>query len=574
MPPRLLRPGPLAVPPRRRGDAGRGAEGTEARVDQIDAALQVNPVGGFLLPDHLDETLEVFGADGEPLGEMLHEAVERRGDVGDRRRAATGPADAGPRFGLDAGAAAARPASPPALVAADAAARGRRAGRRPTPTGESALTALLRAIDTTLWTVDTFAAFGSRARRRPGRPADRGRARAAASCSCSRRTDVDLSDPARAARVGGRRTRLARYAFPVPHRRADPHRRRRPRLLRRRRLRALRIVDKAIAGSAAEAGRSRGQLGLIDASSGMPAARPDRPPLHRRHRRRRHAAAAPRPDGDADHPHAPGRPGAPHLAACCPASSSQLARDWVGPGLAAIAPSLRTGPVLVETDLDADRQVRLPKVSVFGKDQDFWWRDTPATWRNDAILAATQTALLPATPGRAARGLGAGRARRAAAADGRGRREPLRRSRAAAARAVRRRPRGPARLLAAAACRLRPGGARTRRARRRRRRAVGAGGARARRAAPSGRTDLWLPIGPARVLGGQAERPARASPGRVRAIAVHPDGRADLRGRRRTAASGTPPTAARTGSPWAGSRRHRHSPHLGWRTGTPAARSW
>ena len=81
-----------------------------------------------------------------------------------------------------------------------------------------------------------------------------------------------------------------------------------------------------------------------------------------------------------------------------PRKALALARDWVGPGLAKIAPSLRTGPVLVETDLDKDKQVRLPKVSVFGKDQNFLWRDTPATWRTDAILAATQTALLPDTP--------------------------------------------------------------------------------------------------------------------------------------------------------------------------------
>ena len=81
-----------------------------------------------------------------------------------------------------------------------------------------------------------------------------------------------------------------------------------------------------------------------------------------------------------------------------PRQTVALARDWVGPGLAALAPSLRTGPVLVETDLDPKQQVRLPKVSVFGKDQNFLWRDTPATWRTDAILAATQTALLPDTP--------------------------------------------------------------------------------------------------------------------------------------------------------------------------------
>ena len=81
-----------------------------------------------------------------------------------------------------------------------------------------------------------------------------------------------------------------------------------------------------------------------------------------------------------------------------PRKALALARDWVGPGLQAIAPSLRTGPVLVETDLAAEGQVRLPKVSVFGKDQNFLWRDTPASWRTDAILAATQSALLPDSP--------------------------------------------------------------------------------------------------------------------------------------------------------------------------------
>ena len=81
-----------------------------------------------------------------------------------------------------------------------------------------------------------------------------------------------------------------------------------------------------------------------------------------------------------------------------PRETLQLARDWVAPGLAALAPTLRTGPLLVETDLEDKQQVRLPKVSVYGSNQAFLWRDTPASWRTDAILAATQTALLPDTP--------------------------------------------------------------------------------------------------------------------------------------------------------------------------------
>jgi hypothetical protein len=161
----------------------------------------------------------------------------------------------------------------------------------------------------------------------------------------------------------------------------------------------VRLVDKAIAGRAAEGGRSRGQLGLLAsaAASGMPAAVPiDHP----------YVAGTDDADTLVLHVgqtvtltllmHPAGR--ASLTSGVLPRKALALARDWVGPGLARIAPSLRTGPVLVETDLDTEGQVRLPKVSVFGKDQNFLWRDTPATWRTDAILAATQTALLPDTP--------------------------------------------------------------------------------------------------------------------------------------------------------------------------------
>ena len=66
-----------------------------------------------------------------------------------------GPPDAGPQFGLAGG----RCRSgwfATGLVAADVKDRD-----GPAPSAESALTAALRAIDTTLWTVDTFAGLGS-----------------------------------------------------------------------------------------------------------------------------------------------------------------------------------------------------------------------------------------------------------------------------------------------------------------------------------------------------------------------------------------------------------------------------
>ena len=398
------RPGVLAVPPRllrpsrwqfRLVDAATvsGTQGREARVDQIETSLQVNPVAGFVLPDHLDESLEVFGADGSVLGELLHEPVSG-GVMWEIAPGREGPADAGPHYGLN-------PAQLPlgsfaaGLLAADAAAR-QGAPLDPDGKRESALTSLLRAIDTTLWTVDTFATLGSEhVAGLVGRPV--AVVRAQLRLELRPPEDVDLSDPVRAQEWAQAEVAAARHAFPVRIGELtrsddgvlgffldDDYSR-------------FRLVDKAIAGSAPDAGRSRGLLGLYARASGMPNAVP------------------------IDHPFIAGTDDADTLllhigqtvtltifmhpagkasltSGLLPRKALALARDWVGPGLAAIAPSLRTGPVLVETDLAKEGQVRLPKVSVFGKDQNFLWRDTPATWRTDAILAATQTALLPDTP--------------------------------------------------------------------------------------------------------------------------------------------------------------------------------
>ena len=390
--PRLLRPSRWLL---RLVDAATpvGAEGSEARVDQIERALQVNPVAGFVMPDHLDESLELFGVDGAPIGELLHEAVSG-GVMWEIAAGREGPADAGPHHGL-APAQKALGDFAAALVAADAAAREGAPlldGKQP----ESALSALLRAIDTTLWSVDSFASLGSEhVAGLVGRPV--AVVRAQLRLELKPPDDVDLSDAGRAAEWAEAEQLAARYAFPVRIGELtrsddgvlgffvdDDFSR-------------FRLVDKVIAATAAEAGRSRGQLGVFDTASGLP------------------------PASAITHPYIAGTDDADTLqlhlgqtvtltilmhpsgkasltSGLLPRKALALARDWVGPGLQAIAPSLRTGPVLVETDLADKGQVRLPKVSVFGKDQNFLWRDTPATWRTDAILAATQTALLPDTP--------------------------------------------------------------------------------------------------------------------------------------------------------------------------------
>ncbi|WP_374566687.1 hypothetical protein [Ideonella sp.] len=391
--PRLLRPARWLL---RLVDSATavGSEGSEARVDQIEAALQVNPVAGFVMPDHLDESLEVFGVDGSPIGELLHEPVSG-GVMWEIAAGRPGPADAGPLYGLEPKQLAlGRFAA--GVVAADATARAGAPANVEDENRESALSALLRAIDTTLWSVDTFAALGSEhVAGLVGRPI--AVVRAQLRLELKPADDVDLSNPDRAAEWAAAEQAAQAYAFPVRIGEItrsddgllgffvdDDYSR-------------FRLVDKTIAGAATDAGRSRGQLGLYAKSGGLPAARPIT-----------HDYIAGKDDDDTLNlhlnqtvtltllMHPAGK--ATLSSGLLPRKSLGLARDWVGPGLAKIAPSLRTGPVLVETDLAKDGQVRLPKVSVFGKDQNFLWRDTPATWRTDAILAATQTALLPDTP--------------------------------------------------------------------------------------------------------------------------------------------------------------------------------
>ena len=390
--PRLLRPARWRF---RWVEAGTpvGAEGNEARVDQIEPALMVNPVAGFLLPDHLDESLELFSVDGSPIGELLHEAVSG-GVVWEIAAGREGPADAGPHHGL-APSQLALANFAAGLVAADAAARGGLPLADAKPK-ESALSALLRAIDTTLWTVDTFASLGSEhVAGLVGRPI--AVVRAQLRLELMPPTDVDLADTARAAEWDAAEEFAKRHAFEVRIGELtrsddgvlgffvnDDYSR-------------LRLVDKVIAATAADAGRSRGKLELLGRNTG----KPDKSSIE-------HDYIA---GSDADDTlslhigqtvtltifmHPAGK--CSLTSGILPRKALALARDWVGPGLAKIAPSLRTGPVLVETDLDTEGQVRLPKVSVFGKNQNFLWRDTPASWRTDAILAATQTALLPDAP--------------------------------------------------------------------------------------------------------------------------------------------------------------------------------
>jgi hypothetical protein len=363
------------------GDTGGPAE---ANVDQIDPAKMINPVSGFLLPDHIDEALEVFDVAGGPLGQLMIEPFGG-GVTWEIAPGRSGPADAGPGFNLPQqqrilGLIAA------GMVAADAQARdGKPAG----PSDESALSAFLRAIDTTLWTVDTFAQLGNEhIAGLVGRPVAVVRATLRLDIDDDL-DEVDLSDPARKAEREQAYRDLADRAFPLrlgELTRSDDgllgffvdddyaH---------------FHVVDKVVRDSAFDSRPGKGQLDQIGLTTQVP---PVKPITH------------PYVVAEDELLVRPGQvvrltllmhpAGRVHLTSgVLPRKYLQLAHDWVQPGLAVMAPSARIGPVLIDPD-----KVRLPKISSFPKDQIWTRRSDPSTWKDDPILAATQTALLPDLP--------------------------------------------------------------------------------------------------------------------------------------------------------------------------------
>jgi hypothetical protein len=155
------RPGLVALPPRFAAPARLLLRFTDARprpapppLDTTDETAR--PVCGYLLPDHLDGALELFDADGTALGQLLpaldgsgravwEQAPGRPTGAGDLP-SATIPdptlgtiADGLVRWG------------PHDAAAGPSAAEGE---------GEGALAALLRLIDSTLWSTDPFGHTG------------------------------------------------------------------------------------------------------------------------------------------------------------------------------------------------------------------------------------------------------------------------------------------------------------------------------------------------------------------------------------------------------------------------------
>lgn len=380
MPPRLQRPSRLAlrfVDPRPPDDAAP----VEARIDQEHPDLAVSSVCGWLLPDHVDEALECFDADGRPLGQLMHdpltdavvfeEAPGKPGSIG------------GPPASPDPGTRHVT-AFAAGLVAADAAARNAPQG----PPDESALSALLRGIDTTLWTVDPLGSVGTGAvAGLVGRPIAVVRARLALDVL----PDVeDLAYPSPLVKADRARAyaELAAHAITV-------------RLGELTRIddgllayfvdddyRHARLVDGDVHSQARMSGGLTGQLGILGGRG-----RAGILPLEH-----------PYTGGATNVAIHPGQTirltllmnagGSVHVTSgVAPRKALALARDWFHEALERLSPSFRVGPVLVDPT-----SIRMPRVTGLGEHQTFTRRTTPLTWRDDPILAASQTALLPDDP--------------------------------------------------------------------------------------------------------------------------------------------------------------------------------
>jgi len=385
--PRITRPGRMLLD-FVDASAPDASEPTPAMVDQSNPDGTVSPVCGWLLPDHYDGALEVFDSAAEPLGMLLEDingnvvwegAPGRPGPAG-AAPSAVRPDDTAARHVVRLAA---------ALIAADAQ---RRADPSATPDDESALSALLRAVDMTAWTIDPFGSLGTEhASVLVGRPI------AVMRMQLELQVEDDLGEGAEATLnldTDARAMRQAAY----------------DRLSARQitvRLGELTRTDDGVLGyfvdddysrftpvspevlaQARASGRLVGQLGVLGPQMSGP---PDTVPI--------------------DHPYVddnetplrarPGQkvrltvlmaPGGSAHATCgvFPRVRTSLSREWIASALKQLLPTFRVGPVLLDP-----AAVRVPKTTGLPKQQVFTARPDPATWHDDPIAAATQDALLP-----------------------------------------------------------------------------------------------------------------------------------------------------------------------------------
>ncbi|MBL8329115.1 MAG: hypothetical protein JNJ71_09710 [Rubrivivax sp.] len=374
----VSRAGPafLGLPPRLQEPSRLMFRLLDAADDAREATRQKSPVCGWLVPDHLDEAIEVFDQQGQPQGQLQPaedgRTLEWQGVPGLAEALGAPPVLANPALG----------GFVQGLLQHGLRDKARLAG--PGAPTETALAALLRMIDATLWTTDPVGREGNehlsllvghplalvRAELRLEVQAEPAAAALQAASYLPARAELERTPlTVRLGELLALDDGLMGYFVNDDYSRFFP-------------------VHEALAPQARPAGPGEGYLGSM-ALPPQTAARPlehpyvDRTPfveIRPGQRLRLTLVLDPR--------------GAVH-ATCgfLPRKKIELMREHVAPALEALAFTFRIGPVLVDPDA-----VRMPVPAEIAGGWSWVRRVNVTTWQEDKVVKASQDALLGDAP--------------------------------------------------------------------------------------------------------------------------------------------------------------------------------
>lgn len=374
----VSRAGPafLAMPPRVQEPARLMFRLLDAADDAREATRLHSPVCGWLVPDHLDEAVEIFDAAGQARGQLQPaddgRTLEWQGVPGQQDPLGAPPALAQPQL---------------AGVVQGLLAHGLRDRERlasDAPPSETALSALLRMIDATLWSTDPVGRAGNehlsllvghplalvRAELRLEVQSDPRASNWQGALYNDARAELERTPlPVRLGEVLALDDGLMGYFVNDDYSRFHP-------------------VHESLAPQARPSGPGEGYLGSMALPPGTDPRAVEHPYIDRSplveirpgQRIRLTLVLDPR--------------GAVH-ATCgfLPRKKIELLREHVAPALEALAFTFRVGPVLVDPDA-----VRMPVPAEIAGGWSWVRRINVTTWQEDPVVKASQDALLPDAP--------------------------------------------------------------------------------------------------------------------------------------------------------------------------------
>lgn len=345
----------------------------ESATDLVEARLAtdrtpaVSPVCGYLMANHLDSALEFFGDDGSNRG-MVRPDLDGRVVWEDA-----------PGTPITVGQSPARAMANPFLprMAQAILDWGIADGDSPTPR-ESVLSALMRVIDTTLWTVDPFAHQGDEHLcLLVGHPVAvmRAQLRLEVLEPVTRDLVNQSAVPVRLGALTHWQDGVLGYFVNDDYR-------------------TLYVPDPVSADQAREAGAMRGFLGPANQTQSYfnGFARTRNPVRHPYVNRDGFFLVRPNQDVLLTllvEPHAR----VTATAGLVPRKEIGMQREWTQDALSKLAPTFRFGPVLIDP-----KRVRMPVATELNGTWSWDHRSDVNTWASDPVTHATQEALLPADP--------------------------------------------------------------------------------------------------------------------------------------------------------------------------------